>query len=419
MRQPRGEKAHIRVHKQGSIVYIYRIGLDYKHMKTLRYSVLFALGLLCACNTRTTEQEQAGGHAVQVSNDITGKFHLPALANPGEGAYLRGELIYPLDNKPTPECHASTIVETPSGLVAAFFAGTHEKNEDVGIRVSRLENGKWTWPEEVANGVQNDKLRYPCWNPVLFNPKGGPLMLFYKVGPDPRTWWGMLMTSNDDGKTWSKPVKLGEDKTIGHLLGPVKNKPVQLADGSILCPSSTEIKTADGEVEWKVHFEITRDLGKTWKVIGPINDGKAFDAIQPSVLFYGGDKLQVLCRTRQNVVSQSWSEDGGRTWSEMTATALPNPDSGTDAVTLNDGRQLLIYNHTTKEGEEPKGRNLLNLALSDDGVNWTPVMTLENVPAPAGYSYPAIIQSTDGLVHITYTYLRQSVKYVVIDPAQL
>src|SRR5690606_20477085 len=122
---------------------------------------------------------------------------------------------------------------------------------------------------------------------------------------------------------------------------------------------------------------------------------------------------------RQDVVSQSWSEDGGRTWSEMTATSLPNPNSGTDAVTLKDGRQLLVYNHTTKQGEEPKDRHMINVAISHDGTKWTPVLTLENVPAKSGYSYPAVIQSSDGMVHITYTYLRQSVKHVIVNPELL
>ena len=373
-----------------------------------------------ACSSKKASEAGEGSVSdVPAPNDITGNYYLPPLAKEGEGAYMKGELIYPLDDKPTPQCHASTIVETPSGMVAAFFAGTHEKNPDVGIRVTRLVDGKWTRPVEVVNGVESPTVRYPTWNPVLFLPENGPLMLFYKVGPDPRTWWGMVMTSDDDGKTWSKPVKLGKDEKIGHLLGPIKNKPVQLADGTIICPSSTEERLDGGELRWKVHFEITRDLGKTWEVVGPINDGITFDAIQPSILFYPGDRMQVLCRTREDVVSEAWSEDRGRTWSEMTATSLPNPNSGTDAVTLRDGRQLLVYNHTAKAGDEPKDRNMLNLALSDDGVNWTPVMTLENEPIKAGYSYPAIIQSSDGLVHITYTYARESVKYVLIDPAKL
>ncbi len=374
--------------------------------------------LVFSCGTKK-EQEKEKEKQTDQANDITGNFYLPPLATAGEGAYLKGELIYPLDNKPTPECHASTIVETPSGLVAAFFAGTEEKDPDVGIRVTRLVDNKWTFPEEVVNGVENENLRYPCWNPVLFQPKDGPLMLFYKVGPDPRTWWGMLMTSEDDGKTWSEPVRLGEDEKIDHLLGPIKNKAVQLASGRIIAPTSTEIKLEDGDVDWMVHFEISDDGGETWKVVGPINDGKEFDAIQPSVLTYPDGRLQILCRSRQDVITESWSDDDGETWSPMKATSLPNPNSGTDAVTLQDGRQLLIYNHSTKKGEEPKNRNLLNLAISDDGINWKPVMTLENVPAESGYSYPAIIQTADGLVHATYTYMRQTVKYVVVDPAKL
>lgn len=390
-----------------------------------RYSKVIVLIIVfgfIACSGKKDQAETNDAETVVTANkpnDITGRFHIPNLATPGEGAYIKGGLIYALDNKPTPECHASTIVETTSGLVAAFFAGTEEKDPDVGIRVSRLVDGEWTWPEEVVNGVQSETLRYPCWNPVLFQPKNGPLMLFYKVGPDPITWWGMLMTSMDGGKTWSEPWRLGEDKKIGHLLGPVKNKPIQLDDGTIICPSSAEYERDDESDDWMVHFELTRDMGKTWEVVGPINDGVEFDAIQPSILRYSDSRMQVLCRTRQNVIAQSWSDDNGRTWSKMTATELPNPNSGTDAVTLNDNRQLLIYNHTTREGEEPKGRNMLNLALSEDGIHWKPVLTLENEPADAGYSYPAIIQTSDGMVHITYTYWRQSVKHVVIDPKKL
>jgi predicted neuraminidase len=386
-------------------------------MKKSLLPILAMFFFLNACNN--AGQESKSESKQPAPNDFTGNFYLPPLAAPGEGAYLKGELLYPLDNKPTPECHASTIVETPSGLVCAFFAGTYERHPDVGIRVSRLVDGEWTRPEEVVNGVQNDELRYPCWNPVLFLPEGGPLMLFYKVGPSPREWWGMVMTSEDDGRTWSEPRKLGEDPKIGHLLGPVKNKPIQLVDGTIICPSSIEIEENDEDF-WKVHFEITKDGGQTWEVIGPINDGVEFDAIQPSILTYEDGKMQILCRTRQNVVSQSWSEDQGRTWGPMTATVLPNPSAGTDAVTLTDGRQLLVYNHTVRGGKSPSGRHLLNVALSDNGTDWTPVLTLEdNAENNNGYSYPAVIQTSDGLVHITYTYLRESVKYVVLDASKL
>jgi len=339
------------------------------------------------------------------------KLTVPDLARPGADGYVRGELIYPLDDKPTPQCHASTIVETPTGLVAAWFGGTHERNPDVGIWVSRHDGKAWSRPVEVAHGVQSPEKRYPCWNPVLFRPKSGPLMLFYKVGPSPRAWWGMRTTSTDDGRTWSKPRKLGKDPKIGHLLGPVKNKPIPLADGAILCPSSTE---HDG---WRVHFERSADGGRTWEVIGPIHDGKEFGAIQPTLLTYADGRLQAVCRSTRGVVAQSWSADGGRTWSKMRATPLPNPNAGLDGVTLADGRQLLVYNHTTRGGGFPSGRNLLNVAVSADGKAWEPVLTLER--ARGEFSYPAVIQGRDGIIHVTYTYLRRSVKHVVLDPTKI
>jgi len=336
---------------------------------------------------------------------------LPALAEPGRGGYVRGELVYPLDAPPTPQCHASTLAETPAGLVAAWFGGTREGDAGVGIWVARCEGGTWTRPAEIADGVQPDGQRLPCWNPVLFQAAGGPLLVFYKVGPNPRGWWGMLKTSADGGRTWSDARRLGEAEAIGHLIGPVKNKPVQLAGGALLCPSSTE---HDG---WRVHFEITRDLGKAWEVVGPIHDGKTFGAIQPTILTHPGGRLQILCRSRQGVIGQSWSDDGGRTWGPVTAAALPNPNSGIDAVTLADGRHLLVYNHTTRGGGFPSGRAMLNVAVSADGRAWTPVLTLER--AEGEFSYPAVIQASDGRVHVTYTYLRQSVKHAVLDPKNL
>jgi predicted neuraminidase len=311
---------------------------------------------------------------------------------------VRSEFLY--ETAPFPSCHASTIAESRRGLVAAWFGGTRESAPDVCIWLSRHLDGRWTAPVEVGNGLQTDGQRHPCWNPVLFQPKVGPLMLFYKVGPSPRAWWGMCRTSDDCGQTWSEARRLGDG-----LIGPVKNKPVQLADGTILAGSSTE---HDG---WRVHFERSSDGGRTWQVIGPVNDGQEFGAIQPSILFLGGNRLMALGRTRQGKVFQIVSEDLGRTWGAMSASTLPNPNAGTDALTLADGRQLIVYNHT------PKGRSPLNVAVSKDGRNWQAALVLESEPGE--YSYPAVIQTRDGLVHITYTWKRQRVKHVIVDPSQL
>ena len=326
------------------------------------------------------------------------------------GALLASAFINP--GAPYPSCHASTIVETsPGNLVAAWFGGTAERNPDVGIWVARHEAGRWLPGVEVANGVQATGPRLPTWNPVLFQPKNGPLVLFYKVGPSPSTWWGMVVTSPDGGKTWSTPRRLPDG-----ILGPIKNKTVELSDGTWLSPTSTE-----GNKEgWLVHFELSRDAGATWSKTEPVGKGPSFDAIQPSVLFHKEGVLEALCRTKQGVVAQTWSKDGGKTWSRLTATNLPNPNSGTDAVTLADGRHLLVYNHSGHRAAEAKGdRYPLDVAVSTDGVNWKRVLTLETEPCAAGYAYPAVIQTRDGQVHITYTWDRKMIKHVVLDPNRL
>lgn len=390
-------------------------------------------------------------------------------------ALLRHEFIY--EKASYPSCHASTIVETASGgLVSAWFGGTAEKNPDVGIWVSHFDaaRGAWTPGVEVANGVQADGTRHPTWNPVLFQPRGGaPLMLFYKVGPSPQTWWGELRTSTDGGKTWSAARRLPNG-----IYGPIKNKPVQLDDGTILCPTSIESPkslTSNDTAElvqsvlaglllvgvltlvyakyvtgrwraahwafalvtwlaavspvlwrvnkswlhrgavWCVYFERTTDGGRTWSKTPYLNDGLTLSAIQPSILFkdqIGGEKLQALGRSRQGKVFTTSSADGGKSWGPMTLiNALPNPSSGTDAVTLKDGRHLLVYNPVRK------GRTPLAVAVSRDGRDWRQVIVLEDQPGE--YSYPAVIQTSDGLVHVTYTWKRQRIRHAVLNPKKI
>src|SRR5689334_17359498 len=194
---------------------------------------------------------------------------------PPSPAIVSSEFIY--ENAPFPSAHASTIVETRSGLVAAWFGGTREKDPDVGIWVSRHDGSRWSAPVEVANGVQPDGKRHPCWNPVLFQPTGGPLVLFYKVGPSPDTWWGLVRTSTDEGKTWSSAIKLPDG-----ILGPIRAKPIELSKGTMLAGSSTE---NDG---WIVHMEryagdwSAASLGSSaaWQKSAPVNTASEFGAIQ-------------------------------------------------------------------------------------------------------------------------------------------
>lgn len=318
----------------------------------------------------------------------------------GKQAIIKSEFIYNPADVPFPSCHASTIIEYKEGLIAAWFGGTEERNPDVGIWVSNFKNGKWTKPVEVANGIQHKTKRYPCWNPVLHD-SGKEILLFYKVGPSPSEWWGELIISHDDGATWSKPSRLPEG-----IYGPIKNKPVLLKNGELLCPSSSE---NDG---WRVHMEITSDNGVTWERTPALNK-KDTAAIQPTLLILPGNDIEMLCRSKVSRILSSHSYDNGRTWTSFKSTSLPNPNSGIDAVTLKDGRSLLIYNHLIN------GRNILNIAVSDDGKNWKAAVLLENDKPDSEYSYPAVIQTDDGMVHITYTWNRKQIKHVIIDPSKI
>ncbi|HEX8913786.1 MAG TPA: sialidase family protein [Humisphaera sp.] len=326
----------------------------------------------------------------------------PAARAEADGPVVRSEFVY--DKAPFPSVHASTIVATKDGLIAAFFGGAGEGKPDVGIWVSRRDGEGWSPPAEVATGAQPDGTRHPCWNPVLHAMPDGQVVLFYKVGPKPSAWWGVMRTSGDGGRTWGPAERLPDG-----LLGPVKNKAVTLKDGTLLCPSSTE------HAGWVAHMEFARrgDGGKwAFEKTGPLNDPAAFGLIQPTVLRHG-DKLVALCRSRgaRKVVAME-SGDEGRTWSQPAATELPNPNSGIDGVTLADGRSVLVYNHTGV------GRSPLNVAVSPDGKEWKMALVLEDAPL-GEFSYPAVIQAPDGLVHVTYTWKRQKVKHVVIDPKRL
>ncbi|MBN2328151.1 MAG: exo-alpha-sialidase [Candidatus Omnitrophica bacterium] len=317
----------------------------------------------------------------------------------GEGpGIVKEEFIY--EEASFPSCHASTLVETqPGELLAAWFGGTDEGENDVGIWTSRWDGKTWSPPVEAAS-AQN----VPCWNPVLFQMPDGETCLFYKAGPSPREWSGLIKRSRDGGQTWSE-----EELLPAGILGPIKNKPVLLKKGDLVCGSSVESWRT-----WTCWMEITPDGGKTWSKYGPIvHPDELNGIIQPTIYLDQDGNLRMLCRSTRRIgyICSAISKDGGKTWSTVRNTDLPHPGSGIDAVALEDGRIVLIYNHTRS------GRSPLNVGLSKNGGDaWEMVVTLENEPGE--YSYPAVIQTRDGMVHTTYTWKRQRIKHVVLDPSK-
>lgn len=318
---------------------------------------------------------------------------------------------YIFEQAPFKSAHASTVVELSDGnIAAAWFGGDHEGADDVCIWMSTRDPKGWSPPVRIADGVQSDKKQYPCWNPVLFR-IGNKLYLHYKIGPNPREWWAQYKVSTDNGRTWSAAQSL----PAGYL-GPIKNKPIKLWNGTILYPSSTESRD---EKHWCIHIEGSDvTLQKWWKVEIPCD---TFQVIQPTLLKYGAWEkidnsrcpIRLLARSKHNVVVESWSYDDGKTWSPLKPTAIPNPNSGIDAVTLPSAFQVLVYNPLPAGKEWWEGRSVLKIAgLLNDALE--DFYTFEEHPK-GEYSYPAIIVDGNGIVHITYTDNRTRIKYVRMD----
>ncbi|WP_428939992.1 sialidase family protein [Fontivita pretiosa] len=320
---------------------------------------------------------------------------------------IHSGFIYEIGTAPFPSCHAATLCEpAPGHVVAAFFGGSGEGKPDASIWTCHLRDGRWSAPVLTAEGIEPDGSRYPCWNPVLFKPRNGPMLLFYKVGPSPSKWWGMLKRSGDEGHTWSAARRVGPN-----LIGPAKNKPVQLESSMILVPTSVE-----SESGWRLYFECSTDNGNTWSAMPWVEQDRSIipKATQPTILIHSQTVLQALGRTTVGRICETWSRDGGATWSPLALTDLPNCNSGIDATTLRDGTHLLVYNHSNLE----KVRYPLNVAISRDGRTWQAAAIIQDEP-PGQYSYPCVIQTADGLVHIAYTFKRRTIGHVVIDPAKL
>ncbi len=297
-----------------------------------------------------------------------------------------------------PSCHASTIVELPDGgLMVAWYAGSEEGAKDVAVLMSRWEadSPKWSKPVVLA-----DTPGKPEGNPVLWVTPENQLRLYYMTmeGDGWETCQMKAIHSDDLGKTWSEPILLEDE--LGFML---RNKPILLMNGDIILPIYDERK-------WASLFWISSDNGQTWQATENLLSEPG--NIQPTVIQQADGSLFSLMRTgkRGGRLWSATSPDNGRTWTVPVQSQLRNPNAACDMVKLENGLVVLVFNDTQQEREN------LNVAISkDEGKTWQANLFLEN-QSDKEFSYPAIIQTRDGKIHITYTYLRTHIKHVVFTP---
>ena len=311
----------------------------------------------------------------------------------GKGMELiRKEYVF-TDAQPFVQCHASTVLCLPNGeLLAAWFGGTCEGNDDVMIWLSRRGEAGWSQPVCVSA-----EPGLPHWNPVLHQSSDGTVTLYYKVGRQIPRWKTMVTVSHDEGRTWTIPRELVLGDEGGR--GPVKNKPLISSQGLLLAPASIE------QGSWRGFIDISED-GRLWhkrEIPGDVG------MIQPTLWEYPEGTIHALLRTNAGKIYRSDSMDGGETWCFAYPTDVPNNNSGLDLTMTPSGILVLVCNPVEKDWGP---RTPLSLFLSrDGGESFCSCMDLES--GPGEYSYPAVIASGDDL-HITYTYNRKTIAYCQI-----
>lgn len=329
-----------------------------------------------------------------------------------------------IEKLPTDFCHASAILRLSAGKkLCCWFGGRKEGTADVAVWCSRYDNGYWSGPCKLANGLEAN------WNPVLFAIKD-KIMLFFKEGQKISNWKTLFMESYDKGESWSEPTELvAGDESGGR--GPVRNKPILLTDGRIIAGGSTERGL------WKAFADYSDDGGRTWKKSADIGiKGLLYKAgektaesdiavsmqsfygrgvIQPALWESAPGKIHMLLRSSEGFIYRSDSDDNGMTWLAAYPTQMPNNNSGIDLVKAPfDGCLYLVCNPVAANWGMRSPLSLFK--SSDNGCSWQKITDLET---DAGeFSYPAIIADAEG-IDITYTWQRKNIVCCRLNKTEL
>ena len=307
------------------------------------------------------------------------------------------------DERGFDQCHASTLVKLRDGhYLTAWFGGTREGKDDVGVWMSKGSPGNWQEPFRIAK-VREDA----HWNPVLFSAPEGTIYLYFKVGKTIMAWETWYITSDDGGTTWSEARELVPGDQGGR--GPVRNKPIVLSDGTWLAGASYEDQV---NKLWDAFVDRSTDGGRTWEATPYLTLDrelvKGNGIIQPTLWESEPGKVHMLLRSTTGVICRSDSDDYGKTWSPVYLTDLPNPNSGIDLAQLPGNILVLLYNPDNRNWGS---RARLHLAVSyDNGITWPLTIPVEEGETGDEYSYPAMVASGDTAA-FTYTWNRQRIMF--------
>lgn len=311
------------------------------------------------------------------------------------------------------QCHASTILPLANGeTITAYFAGTREGNDDVGIWLSRREKGAWQAPELI---FKVDDTAH--WNPVLFQTSEG-IRIYFKTGRKIASWKSHTALSIDGGRTWSEATALtGKDAASG----PVRSKPIRLSGGEWLAPDSDE--TVD---VWLPRVDVSHDEGLSFQRLAdiPINVDRPDEAnyicgkgaIQPTLWESENNCVHALLRTTCGRIYRSDSPDSGRTWCQAYDTGMPNNNSGIDIVRF--GEALYLILNPVAESWGPR-TPLTVMKSKDNGLNFEHFATVADQPFDsvtgdtAEFSYPAITHDGNSL-QVSFTWKRRAIACVRI-----
>lgn len=346
---------------------------------------------------------------------------------------------------PTPcvSNHASNLMELDNGdLLCVWFGGSMEGSSDISIYMARYDRGRDVWlaPEKMSDDATRSEQ-----NPALFRHPAGELWLLYTAQDkaDQGTAVVRLRRSADNGLTWSKTVDL-----IARPGTFIRHAPVVNPSGLLLLPVwHSDMRNAFGDDSSLV--QVSADGGRTWDIV-PVPGSRG--CVHMNIL--GNCQVAFFRRRQSDFIFRSVSEDSGLSWSVPAATTLPNNNSSIQARSLSDGRLAIVYNHISAAGRASESavppwikdrqafltacgtiengaiwgvpRHPLILATSTDlGLTWREDLVLEADATlrsshdergafVGDYSYPSIIQSNDGLVHVSYSYLRDYIKHVTL-----